>query len=1288
MVATAAVLVVLGLAVFAGLLNLLSPYANHFKPDAERWLSQRLGQPVLLDRLQAQWQMRGPRLIVEGLRIGAGPAEEDGELYVGAAHFGVDLLHWLDPRRRGVSYFQLVGEDIELTRDQQGSWKLTGLGGDRGGGSGLSWLLKQSSISLQARNFTLHDEISDRALQVSDVRLSFNNLQDRFVVSGRAGQAEIGELAFALELDWAQSSESWQSARVWLQGKKLALPTWLGGLRLLDAQLVEGQADVELRAWVDPDGASRVLGDVELADVVVASEHPFVLSDGKTVAPRYAVDRVKTGVDFARLSEGWQLALDQFSLRRGDREWPVGDLAMASHNQAYQVSADFLRIEDIVDALLVSTAVPEATRQWLYELAPQGRVETLHVGHWQSGVPDDLSIAAQLTQLSWLPVGALPGVSGLSLELETESDGVIDLKLASSELLLDYPQRLRWPLLLESSEAELQLKLATDDWQLHAPEIVLQNDPMTITTSMLIQGGDGTAPFVDMQVMVADGLISHAKRFWPVDKFSPRLLDWLDRSLTDGDIRDGQLVLFGDLNDWPFSGNEGKFAAQANVADVQLDYHEAWPAVSEMNAQMYFDAEGIRSSVSSARIVDVTIDAASAALPSYRSPRLELHAEGSGDGPQMLDFLARSPIDMAYAEQLSVDGTGNIVLDLELPFKAGLAPRKVSGHVSLNDATISDAAWGLTFDQANGRIDYNGGGFQARDMPVQFRGYPGNLTLRSGEFVNDPSQAIEAELLGSAPASTFIPDAPMLTSVLNSVVGTPQWHASISLPRDPLQPGPDLVVRSDLRGATTKLPVPLAKPAAQIMPVELTIPVRQSRSDLTVKVAGLGELRLDQSSVATRGKLLFGEGSGSLEEGPGLVIEGKLPSVDLDGWREWLMPSMAATRSLSLDSSFVSAIDLAVDHARLSGRDFSDLSIKAAQLKDNWQITLRGDQIDGQLRVPLQVDESQLMLAEFKQLSLPKPVLPDAPDASETLPTMNPARYPPLQFVTDQLTLDGLDLGRVQIEAYPIADGMRIESFEARSPIMRITASGEWKQASSGQQSTVTATMTAEDLGELLRSFGVSGAVEGGQTLATVDAYWTGSPADFDLSRLNGDLTIDIGRGQITEVDPGAGRLIGLLSLQYLPRRLAFDFADLFRVGLTFDSLKGQFSLENGNAHTEGVRIKGPTAEIRIAGRVGLDERDYDQIVTVTPKVSGALPLIGAIAGGPVGAAAGVVLQNTLKEPLGKIAESQYTVTGSWDDPVIETTTRVDPATPQSAKDSSSTDEPLATGPSPAPDSR
>ncbi len=109
----------------------------------------------------------------------------------------------------------------------------------------------------------------------------------------------------------------------------------------------------------------------------------------------------------------------------------------------------------------------------------------------------------------------------------------------------------------------------------------------------------------------------------------------------------------------------------------------------------------------------------------------------------------------------------------------------------------------------------------------------------------------------------------------------------------------------------------------------------------------------------------------------------------------------------------------------------------------------------------------------------------------------------------------------------------------------------------------------------------------------------------------------------------------------------------MFGKGLAFDSITGDFRLADGSATTSNLSIAGSSANISISGRTGLRARDYDQQVHVVPHVGNSLPLVGAVVGGPVGAAAGFAVQSLLGKGLNKAAGARYRITGSWDKPVM-----------------------------------
>jgi uncharacterized protein YhdP len=205
-----------------------------------------------------------------------------------------------------------------------------------------------------------------------------------------------------------------------------------------------------------------------------------------------------------------------------------------------------------------------------------------------------------------------------------------------------------------------------------------------------------------------------------------------------------------------------------------------------------------------------------------------------------------------------------------------------------------------------------------------------------------------------------------------------------------------------------------------------------------------------------------------------------------------------------------------------------------------------------------------------------------------------------------------------------------------------------------GQRSDFDIHMASESLGDFLESMDISSPVQGGQTLVNFNAWWPGSPAAFGLSSLNGQLDFSVVDGNITEASSGSGRLLGLLSVQALPKRLSLDFRDVFDSGFSFDEATGTFDMRNGTALTEDVLLKSSAASITVTGRTDLVAREYDQLMTIRPGVGNTLPIIGALAAGPGGAAAGLALQGLLHQQLAEATKVRYTITGNWDSPNFE----------------------------------
>ena len=155
-------------------------------------------------------------------------------------------------------------------------------------------------------------------------------------------------------------------------------------------------------------------------------------------------------------------------------------------------------------------------------------------------------------------------------------------------------------------------------------------------------------------------------------------------------------------------------------------------------------------------------------------------------------------------------------------------------------------------------------------------------------------------------------------------------------------------------------------------------------------------------------------------------------------------------------------------------------------------------------------------------------------------------------------------------------------------------------------------------------------------------------------------MTVPAEKGQFNKLEPGVGKLLGLISLQSLPRRLTLDFRDIFSDGLAFDRIEGKLTIRKGMMRTvEPLRITGPAAQIEMQGEVDLKNETQDLQVLVRPELGGIAAVGAAALVNPVVGVAALLANTVLQNPISRLFSYRYHVTGTWADPKIDKTGEV-----------------------------
>jgi uncharacterized protein YhdP len=261
----------------------------------------------------------------------------------------------------------------------------------------------------------------------------------------------------------------------------------------------------------------------------------------------------------------------------------------------------------------------------------------------------------------------------------------------------------------------------------------------------------------------------------------------------------------------------------------------------------------------------------------------------------------------------------------------------------------------------------------------------------------------------------------------------------------------------------------------------------------------------------------------------------------------------------------------------------------------------------------------------------------------------------------DRLTYKGRQLGKLEVELSEEDGDVLLNRLLLTNPDGTFNMNGKWQ--AKPEQTQISLKVDISDAGKILSRSGYPDSLRDASGTLESNLRWTGAPDSFSYSRLNGSVNLKVGKGRFLKVEPGAAKLLGVLSLQSIPKRITLDFTDVFSGGFQFDSITGNAQIVNGLLQTNDMKLTGSAAKVTLSGQVDLNRETQDLKVRVMPTIGDNVSLLSFAAGPVVGV--GVLLANKiLRDPLDKLVAFEYNVSGSWADPKVEKVSR--PAAAQS----------------------
>ena len=262
---------------------------------------------------------------------------------------------------------------------------------------------------------------------------------------------------------------------------------------------------------------------------------------------------------------------------------------------------------------------------------------------------------------------------------------------------------------------------------------------------------------------------------------------------------------------------------------------------------------------------------------------------------------------------------------------------------------------------------------------------------------------------------------------------------------------------------------------------------------------------------------------------------------------------------------------------------------------------------------------------------------------------------PALNITVDDFSIGERALGRLELKARNDKGAWQLDTLSITNPDGSLNGKALWVNTAGRNHTRLEFELKASDVGKLLTRLGYVDAVRRGTATLTGDMRWDGPLTTIHYPSLSGQMTVNAENGQFNRLEPGVGRLLGLISLQSLPRRLTLDFRDIFSEGLAFDSIAGKTVVTSGVMRTaEPLRINSPAAQIEIQGEADLKNETQDLLVLVRPQISSVAAIGAATLINPIAGAAALVASTVLQNPLGRLFSYRYRISGSWVDPQVE----------------------------------
>lgn len=794
------------------------------------------------------------------------------------------------------------------------------------------------------------------------------------------------------------------------------------------------------------------------------------------------------------------------------------------------------------------------------------------------------------------------------------------------------------------------------------------------------------------------------------------LKSWLDQAIggqNSGVATEAGFVYRGTLNNKnPMART---YQLYLDLKNAGLNYYPGWPALSQLNGRLLVDDLDISASVDTAGIFTSQIKGAEVRVSPRAQGKGSLlqvtgKVEGSAsDGIRVLREGALRQYLGGSMDSWLMQGDMRASLDLAIPIGSGETDPKDVRHqveVDLQVPRFELQNLNLALDDMRGHISYdNEKGISSDVINAHFFDEPITAQLSSQKLKSYNKTLINVS--GAADSQKIAqwskrPEVMFLNGQLPYKGVIELFHRprgndanESDMPAASAKEFTEQAIAlvnidSDLDGVAIDLPAPYGKSAGEKRPLNFKFWLQEEQAQIEMHynadVQAL--LRLDRNDNRLLNANIALASDAKFSERPKFLVSGFLPGIDLDAWKQVLarynsyaermapivVQGVSDPAGDSAGDGQVAGLpfkaDIMLGHYELGAATLENLNVIATQSAEGWQLQVDNAIVAGQVVVPespflpLRVDLDRLSL-QREALGLVDNTAEGVSGAESESPkkVLDPTQLPRADITLKALFMDGNNYGSWSLQVKPDIKGVVIDNI--RGSIRGVTISGAgdhgqgakliWQNTRVGVQSRFIGNLDANNMAEVLRAWNKPDILESKKAHYQADLFWPGSPQDFSLVNLGGEMTLDIEEGSFKrEANAGDGilRLMSILNFDTLARRLRFDFSDLYKSGLAYDKVNGKVRFNQGTlVFEEPLVVRTPSSGMQMAGSINLRNETLNTRLVATLPVAGNVTFYAALATGLPAAVGVYIISKLFKKQVDQATSVSYTIKGSWDEP-------------------------------------